>query len=757
MILVAMMPAVLALSTAAFTPTVTNCRNASDPKAAAAQPNDNRIPAGKLVNGVQTIRLVARPAGWYPEGPAGCGIRVHAFAEEGKPTQIPGPLIRVRAGTEVHILVRNELGMNLKVRGLVDRRLASSGALADRQSVEAREIEILAGQTREVRFRPTVQGTFYYWGVTPFDTINAFPNRPPGAPLPYFSPFEDSQLGGALIIDPPNGSPPDRVFVMTHWLTPRTDFDEAARGQLNAMNGLSWPHTEQLAASVGDTLRWRVVNLSTAPHTMHLHGFYFRVLSGGNLSAFDSIYTPEQQRNVVSEFMVGTRTMTLEWVPERSGNWLFHCHWVAHMGPHQRLERLLGPEQNAMKASDHHEGHDMAGLVLGVSIKGRSSERAAAAPKRKLRLYAAEKPNVFGTEPGFGFVLQEGASPPARDSIRIPGTPMMLTKDEPTQITVFNRLSFPLAVHWHGIELDSYYDGVPGFSGAPKRVSPAIAPGDSFVVRMTPPRAGTFMYHVHSELANELNSGLYGALVVVDPAKPHDSAIDRTFVVSAGGRGRTANQTILVNGTTKPPAIEMKLGTPQRWRFVVISANGTFDIRINGANSPTWRLLARDGADLGLAQITERRAQMRVATGSTVDFEFNPSVPGDYELQVDLPRGATGEVLGFATRIPVRVVANSPAQDSPGEKELLERALAMLLDETRWQSGPGIRLNALLWVVTCRAEAESRQRETEMTPSSACKDAELIDAPASADRGTLAMAQARLKEAIERIEKPRRN
>jgi hypothetical protein len=37
---------------------------------------------------------------------------------------------------------------------------------------------------------------------------------------------------------------------------------------------------------------------------------------------------------------------------------------------------------------------------------------------------------------------------PAADSIRWPGTPIVLTRGEPTQITVFNRLSHPLAVHW---------------------------------------------------------------------------------------------------------------------------------------------------------------------------------------------------------------------------------------------------------------------------------------------------------------------
>ena len=36
-------------------------------------------------------------------------------------------------------------------------------------------------------------------------------------------------------------------------------------------------------------------------------------------------------------------------------------------------------------------------------------------------------------------------------------------------IMVVNHLTEPTAVHWHGIELESYFDGVAGFSGAGAR------------------------------------------------------------------------------------------------------------------------------------------------------------------------------------------------------------------------------------------------------------------------------------------------
>src|SRR3954471_21455995 len=63
--------------------------------------NDNRHAAGILKAGVLTLRLEARLGDWHPDGEGAVGATVPAFAEEGQPTRIPGPLIRVPAGTEI--------------------------------------------------------------------------------------------------------------------------------------------------------------------------------------------------------------------------------------------------------------------------------------------------------------------------------------------------------------------------------------------------------------------------------------------------------------------------------------------------------------------------------------------------------------------------------------------------------------------------------------------------------------------------------
>ena len=72
--------------------------------------NDNRVAAGTLRAGVLTLRLEARVGMWHPDGDDAPGAALPAFAEEGRAPRIPGPLIRVRAGTEVVATVRAQLG-----------------------------------------------------------------------------------------------------------------------------------------------------------------------------------------------------------------------------------------------------------------------------------------------------------------------------------------------------------------------------------------------------------------------------------------------------------------------------------------------------------------------------------------------------------------------------------------------------------------------------------------------------------------------
>jgi hypothetical protein len=61
------------------------------------------VPVGRLENGVLRITLEAGVAAWQPWGKDGPTVRADVFAADGTAPRIPGPLIRVTAGTPVHI------------------------------------------------------------------------------------------------------------------------------------------------------------------------------------------------------------------------------------------------------------------------------------------------------------------------------------------------------------------------------------------------------------------------------------------------------------------------------------------------------------------------------------------------------------------------------------------------------------------------------------------------------------------------------
>ena len=79
-------------------------------------PNDNRVAAGARRGGVHELRLEAKLATWRPDQTVDSVATVQVFAEASGAPRIPGPLLRVSAGTEVLVSVRNSLPDSTLVR-----------------------------------------------------------------------------------------------------------------------------------------------------------------------------------------------------------------------------------------------------------------------------------------------------------------------------------------------------------------------------------------------------------------------------------------------------------------------------------------------------------------------------------------------------------------------------------------------------------------------------------------------------------------
>lgn len=104
----------------------------------------------------------------------------------------------------------------------------------------------------------------------------------------------------------------------------------------------------------------------------------------------------------------------------------------------------------------------------------------------------------------------------------IPGPIMRFREGETVTIRVHNRLPEATSIHWHGILLPFRMDGVPGVT------FPGIDAGKTFTYRYPVKQSGTYWYHSHTKLQEQL--GHYGPLII-DPADPEPFEYDREHVV----------------------------------------------------------------------------------------------------------------------------------------------------------------------------------------------------------------------------------
>ena len=620
---------------------------------AVVTPNPNTARAGVLHGDTLDVALVARTSEWRPDGAGRPSMRIEAFAEPGKSPLIPGPLVRAAKGTVVRFSVRNALATPLTffvpaaVRGGPDRMSAMDSVV------------VAPGGVGEVATTGAVPGNYIYRAIT-----TAAIDRERGV---------SGLLTGALVVDSAGAGtrPDDRILVLLE--TPDSAFaanfdprrppalDTIGR-LLYTINGLSWPNTERLHATVGDSLHWRVINASDAPHPMHLHGFYYRVDSfTGPLVGAEGQGLPG--REVVTELMWPYSSMSMTWSPDRPGDWLFHCHWAIHLTP---------DSLSAAPDDTHHR--EMTGLVLGIEVAARAGAatvvaQQAASPAmrttRRLRLVAVEDSapgdtRSAGAVPSMHFVIDENGH---RTTAPLGQSPELdLVRGQPVAITIVNHLDEPTSVHWHGVEVeDSYVDGVAGFSGSGRHLAPAIAPGDSFVARFTPPRSGTFMYHTHMDDARQERAGMVGPLIVRDSAAA-PSPDEHTFLLKGARLGHRSP--LEIDDGSRADTIELRVGRAVRLRLaslawtnptplVSLAAKPDSGLPRGQAEVLQWTPLAKDGFDLPPAARTPRAARQVISMGETYDYVFTPTRPGLYVLSarpgappgVPVPRRVLAQVI----------------------------------------------------------------------------------------------------------------
>ncbi len=130
-------------------------------------------------------------------------------------------------------------------------------------------------------------------------------------------------------------------------------------------------------------------------------------------------------------------------------------------------------------------------------------------------LYLEHKDLLIGGRPGRAIAINGS----------IPGPVIRMQEGKEALIRVHNQLEESTSIHWHGILLPFNMDGVPGIS------FPGIPAGETFTYRYPIRQNGTYWYHSHTGLQEQL--GHYGQLIV-EPAEPDpvDYDVEHSIVLS---------------------------------------------------------------------------------------------------------------------------------------------------------------------------------------------------------------------------------
>jgi FtsP/CotA-like multicopper oxidase with cupredoxin domain len=197
----------------------------------------------------------------------------------------------------------------------------------------------------------------------------------------------------------------------------------------------------------------------------------------------------------------------------------------------------------------------------------------------------------------------------------VPGPTIEVTAGDHVRITLHNQLPTATAIHWHGLEVPSSEDGVPGLGG----MQP-IQPGQTYTYdfTITNDDIGTHWYHSHYDDVEQQGGGLYGAFIV-DPRPGTPQAAqainaDVTYNEFIGMLG----DYYVINGKSFPDTqpILVKHGQTVHLRLFGADTAMTHPMHLHGG---FFNLVAEDGHLLPQPQQMDTIA---VAPGQTFDLTF---------------------------------------------------------------------------------------------------------------------------------------
>jgi len=212
----------------------------------------------------------------------------------------------------------------------------------------------------------------------------------------------------------------------------------------------------------------------------------------------------------------------------------------------------------------------------------------------------------------------------------VPAPLVRLKEGQTAKLNVVNDLDEDSSIHWHGLILPFHMDGVPGVS------FPGIKPRSKFVYEFPVVQSGTYWYHSHSGLQEQL--GHYGP-IVIDPAGADPIGYDREHVVVLSDHSQLSPEAIFRKLKVNPGHFNMQRQTLSgllsgkdqslkeriEWGAMrmdptdVADVNGsTYTFLVNGYGPrDNWTALFNPG----------ERVRLRIVNASAMTI-FNIRIPG---------------------------------------------------------------------------------------------------------------------------------
>jgi FtsP/CotA-like multicopper oxidase with cupredoxin domain len=247
-----------------------------------------------------------------------------------------------------------------------------------------------------------------------------------------------------------------------------------------------------------------------------------------------------------------------------------------------------------------------------------------------------------------------------------PGPLLRVAAGGRLEVRLVNRLAEPTSLVGPGL------GGFPGLGGA------ALAPGDARELAFTPAEPGFHLYGAYGAAAS---AGLFGALVIDEPAPP---ATDLDAVVVFSGADAAG---LRVNGGAAPLKLTAPPGGRVRLRLANAAPELTLPLKASGA---TVHVVAIDGAPSELFE--PRGGEFPICPSGRIELMFDLA---DAAVELALPDRLALRIEPKGARAAARPgIAALPARASLPQEIALERALRV---EAALAGGPdkGFTINGI--------------------------------------------------------------